>query len=77
MINVMPDGTIKFVYNDDLRGLMTEGKATTKRVSHVEPDDDGKWVADMSPIRPNVMLGPFETRWEALDAERKWLEEHL
>lgn len=77
MINVTPDGTIQFIYTDDLRTLMAEGKAVTKRVSHVEPNDDGKWVADLSPVMSGLTLGPFETRAEALAAERKWLEEHL
>jgi hypothetical protein len=42
------------------------------RASHVEPDSDGKWCADMGPSVGPV-LGPFVTRREALAAEREWL----
>jgi len=74
MINVTPDGTIKFIYADDLRGLMAEGKATTRRVSHVEPNQEGRWTAQ---IVDGPLLGPFDTRQEALNAEVKWLKENL
>lgn len=34
-----------------------------------------KWFADMTPVRGPV-LGPYETRQLALDAETTWLLEH-
>ena len=74
MINVSPDGTIQFIYSDDLRGLMAEGRSSTRRVSHVEPNAEGRWEAQMV---EGPKLGPFDTRAEALEAERKWLEENL
>jgi hypothetical protein len=45
------------------------------RASHVEPDDRGRWLADLSPIGGPV-LGPFDRRSEALEAEVTWLEEN-
>jgi len=42
------------------------------RASHVEPDRDGLWWADMGPVSGPV-LGPFKNRTEALGAEREWL----
>lgn len=75
-ILVKPDGTTVFLYNDKLRPLMAEGKSEIKRASHVEPTKDGKWEADMSPVGGPV-LGPFETREEALKEEVKWLEARL
>lgn len=71
-IVVEPSGTIKLIYEDDLRGLLATGKAEIKRVSHVEPTIDGRWEADLSPVNGPV-LGPYETRKEALDAEVNYL----
>jgi hypothetical protein len=75
-ITLSPDGTMKFIYTDKLRPLMRHGQASIKRVSHVEPTEDNKWHADLSPIQGPI-LGPYETRAEALQAEVRWLEENL
>jgi hypothetical protein len=67
---------LEFIYNDAVASLLDEGTATVKRVSHVEPSlVDGRhgWTADMSPVQGPV-LGPYETRAEALDAEHEWLQ---
>ena len=40
----------------------------SRRASHVEPDADGRWWADLSPVA-GPRLGPFEVRSAALDAE--------
>jgi len=62
---------IRFIYNDNLSGLMDQGKTEIKRASHVEPEN-GKWVADLSPVK-GPKLGPFDRRSEALEAEVDWL----
>jgi hypothetical protein len=46
------------------------GPDITSRASHVEPDRDGYWWADMGPSG-----GPVLGRTEALGAEREWLLE--
>jgi hypothetical protein len=69
-------GTIKFIYEDDLRSLLQAGHTQVKRVSHVEPTSEGRWTADLSPINGPV-LGPFELRNEALNAEIKYLTDHV
>ena len=58
------DGRVRGVYSEviDLAAL---GPARITRASHVEPDDQGRWLADLSPVRGPV-LGPFERRSEAL-----------
>jgi hypothetical protein len=68
------DGVARCIYDEalDLREL---GKLQITRASHVEPDRDGYWWADMSPVDGPV-LGPFRNRTEALGAEREWLEIH-
>jgi len=65
------DGDVRCIYDEalDLREL---GKLQITRVSHVEPDRDGFWWADMGPVDGPV-LGPFMNRTEALGAERGWL----
>jgi len=66
------DGTVRFIYTDDLVGLLGEGEARTRRASRVEPGPAG-WTADLAPVGGPV-LGPFALRQEALDAEVQWLE---
>jgi len=70
---VIKGGQARFIYSDALTGLMDQGKAKVRRASHVEPHEDGGWGADLSPVEGPV-LGPFEKRQEALDAEVEWLK---
>ena len=64
-------GDVRCIYDEvlDLREL---GTLKITRASHVEPDTEGNWLADMGPVGGPVM-GPFGTRSEALAAERAWL----
>ena len=76
---VIKNGTVSFIYNDKLAGLTSLGNTVVKRASHVEPHSVGgkiRWMADLSPVQPGVLLGPFDTRAEALAAEVQWLENH-
>jgi hypothetical protein len=68
---VTGDGGVRCIYDEalDLRAL---GKMQITRASHVEPDSDGNWFADMGPSGGPV-LGPYGSRSEALGAERGWL----
>lgn len=69
-------GTVEGIYSDAVpyRALAAAlgGTLTTARASHVEPTDDSRWAADMEPSGGPV-LGPFDTRQAALDAETEWL----
>lgn len=71
---IEPSGRVRAVYSEeiDLRAL---GLPAIMRASHVEPDPDGRWAADLRPLLGPV-LGPFDLRSEALAAERAWLERH-
>ena len=64
-------GDVRCIYDEalDLRQI---GKLQITRASHVEPERDGFWWADMGPVGGPV-LGPFMNRTEALQAERGWL----
>lgn len=68
------DGSIRGIYGEEI-ALDALGRPEITRASHVEPDDRGRWLADLSPVGGPV-LGPFERRSEALEVEVAWLEEH-
>ena len=69
---ILPDGTVRAIYAEDI-DLTRIGPALIRRASHVEPDDQGRWLADLGPVCGPV-LGPFDRRSEALAAELDWLE---
>ena len=75
VITIEDNGSLHFIYDDCLVGLMEGCDVTTKRVSNVEPTADGQWTADMAPVGGEV-LGPFKLRKQALQAERDWLHAH-
>ena len=67
---------VSFVHTDELVGLFREGAPYVTRASHVEPTEDGRWTADLSPVGGPV-LGPYDLRDEALKAEVDWLQVNL
>ncbi|MFN3152914.1 hypothetical protein [Bremerella sp.] len=73
-IVIAPNGNGKCVYAElvDLRSI---GKLAIQRGSNVEPNCDGSWYVDLSPVQ-GPRVGPFSQRSQALEAERRWLEEH-
>ena len=71
---IKPNGTARCVYGEAI-DLTSLGQIEIKRGSHVEPDPEGNWTADLSPVN-GPLLGPFATRSEALQAEVQWLAEH-
>ena len=72
---ISPLGQIRCVY-DEAIDLAQLGELSIRRASHVEPDDQGRWWADLAPVE-GPKLGPFDRRSSALDAEREWLAHHL
>lgn len=77
-ISVSAEGVIRFIYDDALLGLLSEGKPSVTRASHVEPCalGWGGWIADLSPVSGPV-LGPYTTRHEALAAEVEWINTNI
>ena len=82
-IFVNRDGTLQFIYDDDLADGFAGEEQETRRASHVEPfkapfdwRPATRWQADMAPVGGPV-LGPFDSRQQALDAEREWLRKRM
>ena len=71
-IIITPGGAVRAIYSEAI-DLAALGRPTISRASHVEPDQHGRWWADMSPVS-GPTLGPFPNRTEALAAEHSWLE---
>lgn len=67
-------GQVQCLYSEAI-DLAALGTLSIRRASHVEPDDVGRWWADLAPVR-GPRLGPFTRRSDALAAEEGWLETH-
>ena len=65
-------GGIHCLYTESL-DLAALGPLCIRRASYVEPDVQGNWWADLSPLK-GPQLGPFAIRTLALKAEQTWLE---
>lgn len=71
-VYVSADGNCQSVYSEALN-LKVLGGVHIRRASHVEPNSEGLWIADLSPV-DGPKLGPFTTRSQALQAEVAWLD---
>jgi hypothetical protein len=65
-------GDVRCIYDETLK-LREIGRLHITRASHVEPDREVFWWADMGPSGGPVP-GPFGSRSEALGKERAWLQ---
>ena len=75
-IQICPEGDLIMIHQDKVKLFLDLGSTVIKRASHVEPHNGGdrdQWTADMAPIGGPV-LGPFDSKGEALQAEVHWLE---
>ena len=70
---VAPDGTVRMIYSE-LVEPHALGTPTIERGSHVEPDHNGFWWADLAPSN-GPKLGPYTNRSQAITAEIAWLRE--
>ncbi len=71
---ISPQGTVHCVYSEAI-DLATLGRLAISRGSYVEPNVDGLWNVDLSPV-DGPQLGPFTQRSAALESETDWLEQH-
>lgn len=80
VFDIGPDGVVRYIHSDEAVRLLAGalGPPVINRASHVEYDNERSgWFADMSPLGSPVILGPFDTRDEALDREHTWLIENM
>lgn len=70
-IIIKPNGTIRHIYDERI-DLSRIGIAKIQRASHVEPEGL-LWKAYF----PEIVIGPFQKRSEALRAEISYIENHL
>ncbi len=68
------EGAVRCIYTDELP-LSAIGILHISRGSHVEPNAEGQWLADLGPVG-GPTLGPFLRRGDALAAELQWLHEN-
>lgn len=68
------NGLVRCLYAETI-DLSALGQVSICRASQVEPDQQGRWRVDLSPVDGPV-LGPFDRRSEALREEQAWLERH-
>ncbi len=73
-MTILTGGSVRCIYDETI-DLSVIGTPAITRASHVEPDSNGRWFADLRPVDGPV-LGPFTVRSEALTAERTWLEQN-
>lgn len=73
-IIIDPGGIGRCIYTE-IVDLQRIGRLTISRGSYVEPNEQGEWFADLSPV-DGPRLGPFQRRSDALTAETEWLEQH-
>ena len=71
-IVIEPSGAVRCIYSEEI-DLTALGSPAISRASHVEPDQQGCWWADLSPVN-GPTLGSYQNRSEALAAEQAWLE---
>ena len=72
-LRIDPGGVVLCLYSETI-DLHVLGKLAICRASHVEPDEAGRWWADLSPV-DGPKLGPFELP-RSPATERRWLEEN-
>jgi hypothetical protein len=71
---VSPAGSVRCVYAEAI-DLLALGTVQIQRASSVEPDGQGRWWSDLGPVA-GPLLGPFQQRSEAINAELSWLKLH-
>ena len=66
-------GSVRMIYSE-LVEPHALGEPIIERGSHVEPDQNGFWWADLTPVN-GPRLGPYHMRSKAIAAEIAWLRE--
>lgn len=77
-IKINTNGTLNLVYTEDICVEELGKIDSIKRLFHVEPTQDNKWTAKVNiGTSECVVLGPYDKRSEALEAEVAWIEDNV
>ena len=71
---IAASGQVRCIYSEEI-DLAVLGTLSISRGSHVEPDENGQWLVDLSPVG-GPKLGPFAARSVDLAEEVAWLSRH-
>ena len=71
---ITPTGQVRCIYAEEI-DLAVLGTLSISRGSHVEPDENGQWLVDLSPVG-GPRLGPYAVRSVALAEEVVWLSQN-
>ncbi|HEY7425793.1 MAG TPA: hypothetical protein VH682_16305 [Gemmataceae bacterium] len=71
---IRPGGVVRCIYGEAI-DLHVLGVPHITRASLVEPEEQGRWWSDLSPVH-GPRLGPFRLRTQTLDAEQQWLSRY-
>jgi hypothetical protein len=74
-IVIDPAGNAHGIYGEEF-DFTCLGEVRIRRASHCEPDEHGRWFANLSPVG-GPKLGPFTKRSAALASELSWLRAHV
>ena len=72
---VTANGEVRALYEEEIP-LEEMGAVSITRASFLEPTAAGQWMVDLAPVG-GPQLGPFQRRSQGLQAERRWLVDHI
>jgi hypothetical protein len=78
-IRINPDGTMAFLHDDTIvQALEKQGKINIERASDVSYDNEAHgWRVYIPGTKDQLLDGLFNTRAEALETEKTYLEARL
>jgi len=74
-LRINAKGQVLCLYGETI-DLSELGALTIRRAGRVEPDHNGQWWVDLTPLG-GPRLGPYRRRSAALAAEAAWVEARL
>ena len=75
LINILPSGYVECLYTDKIN-LRNIGSLDVRRASNVEFDNNKQgWMVDIE--LDGAILGPFESREVAIQAEVEYIENNI
>lgn len=75
IIDIAPDGTLYFLYSDELRPLMDLGKPSIAQISSIGTEEDAQWYVVIH--TDASIFGPYRLLSEAQEKEKSYIEENL